>query len=78
MDRTDDDVDGEHLGICGFTEGINLVHIILAWFDFNKLHWITSDFINHDIGANLWDTGSFGVNLSEGLKKMEGGIIGGI
>ena len=47
--------------------------MILAWFDFNKLHWITSDCINHDIGAKLWDTGSFRVNVSEGLGKWRVG-----
>ena len=76
MERPYGAVNDEHLGIRYFTEEIYVCHMILAWCDFNEVHWIISDGENREIDDNFWNTGAFGVNVSEILDNLEGGVSG--
>ena len=67
MHKTDGAVDDDHLRIGGFLEGKNHGHMILVWFAFNELHWITSDGDIYYLGDNFRVASSTIVNVSDVL-----------
>ena len=57
MERPSGAVDEKHLGIGRFTEIINPVLVVLVGCDFNEVHGVTRDYVNHIFGGYCWDLG---------------------
>ena len=53
MERLNGDIDDEHFGIGGFTEGTNPVLMRWYWLAFNGGNWISRDGVICDLGDNL-------------------------
>ena len=63
VESPDGDFDDKHLGIGGLTEGTNIGHMGLSWFEFNEVHCTNSFICN--LGDNLRDAVSFRFNVSD-------------
>ena len=78
MESLDGAIIEEPLSIRSLVEGINRRQKILAWCALDDVHWFIRDSESCNFGDNLWDTGAFGINVSDGLTNLEGGDSGGI